>query len=96
MLTYKKIFLQNSERASEFNPLTLKWIAKNQKELKAKFNKAFPKSSNIFNIQLRNSKGTKRQFIYRSTGDAIIDTKNAYKAVISWEALRKMGCPVSN
>lgn len=92
MLT-KKALVSTGEGV--LTPNVAGWVARNAVPLKGKFAKKFPRSRNLFNIQVLDTTGSKRTVILKAGNVVAIDRKNSYKNVISFSELRKMGCPTA-
>lgn len=96
MLTQKKI--KSVVPSREFSTEMISWLANNSERLATKFEKKFPRSHNTFNVVLRNANGLDRTVVLNSDGEMKFYRTAAptkYKNVISWQTVRKLGCPTS-
>jgi len=93
MLTQKAI--TSTLPAGELSENVVSWVAKNSKLLEAKFGAKYPRSKNKFNVQFKNANGRTRTLVINKTGDIKLDKESKYKNVITWQHVRRLGCPVA-
>lgn len=93
MLTQKAITSTLPE--GELSKNVVSWVAKNSKLLEAKFDAKFPRSKNKFNAQFKNADGRTRTLVINKTGEVKYDKESKYKNVLTWQHVRRLGCPVA-
>lgn len=93
MLTQKAISAIIPE--GELSKNVVNWVAKNSSLLEAKFDAKYPRSKNKFNAQIKNADGRTRTIVINETGEVKYDKESKYKNVITWQHVRRLGCPVA-
>lgn len=91
MLTQKAINSVLPE--GELSKSIVSWVAKNSQLLEARFTTKYPRSKNKFNVQLRNTNGKKSTLVFTSSGDIKVDKRGSYQNVLTWQNVRRLGCP---
>lgn len=91
MLTQKKI--KSELPSGEFDTSVIKWLAENATKLETSFSKKYPRSTNHFNVELRNKNGSRRTIILNGSGELKVDKNNSYKNIVTWQTARRLGCP---
>lgn len=82
-----------SEFSNEFSKNLLRWITANSEKLEKSFSKKYPLARNRFNVQVRNTNGSKRILVLNALGEEKVDITNSYKNVLPWQTVRRLGCP---